>query len=78
MPAIELLRLFFHMAREEARDDTSRPRWLHYSLVACYYILPTLLVVFFFISLKVTAIVAGIFMISMVVGIMAEEDDLGD
>ena len=78
MPAIELLRLFFHIAREETTDDTSRPRWLHWSLVACYYILPTLLVVFFFISLKVTAIVAGIFMISLVVGIMTEKDNLGD
>ena len=66
----------FDIARRATLRDKTRPRWLHYSLVVSYYVLPTLLIASVFISWKLTVIVAGVFIVSLIAGAMTEADDL--
>jgi Ca2+/H+ antiporter len=48
-----------------------------YSLAGCYYVLPVMLIISFFISWKIAVIVAAAFIVSLVVGAVSEADDIG-
>jgi len=67
----------FDLARISTLRDKSRPRWFKYSLVVCYSVLPVMLLVSLFISWKVTIIVAGMFVLSLMAGAITEADDMG-
>ena len=67
----------FHLARVATLRDESRPRWVNYSLAGCYYVLPVMLIISFFISWKIAVIVAAAFIVSLVVGAVSEADDIG-
>jgi len=69
--------VMFDLGRRAALRDRSRPRWFNYSLAASYYLLPALIVVSVFISWKITVIVIGLFLVSLVAGAMTETDDIG-
>jgi cytochrome c oxidase subunit IV len=65
----------FDSAREVTLRDHRRPGWLRGSLVVSYYVLPTVLLVSVFFSWKLAAIVSAVFIASLIVGAMTEEDD---
>ena len=67
----------FHLARLATLRDESGPRWVNYSLAGCYYVLPVMLIISFFISWKIAVIVAAAFTVSLVVGAVSEADDIG-
>ena len=69
--------LTFDLARKATLRDKSRPRWFNYFLVLCYYVLPVTFIVSLFISWKITIIVAGVFIVSLVAGALTEADDIG-
>jgi hypothetical protein len=60
--------LIFDLARRGTLRDKSRPRWFNYSLILCYYVLPVAFIVSVFISWKITIIVVGVFIVSLVAG----------
>jgi hypothetical protein len=68
-------RAVFDSAREATMRDHRRPGWLRGSLVISYYVLPTLFLVSVFFSWKLAVIVSAVFIASLVVGAMTEEDD---
>jgi cytochrome c oxidase subunit IV len=68
-------RVVFDSAREATMRDHRRPGWLRSSLVISYYVLPTLFLVSVFFSWKLAAIVCAVFIASLIVGAMTEEDD---
>jgi len=78
---LEIIKSIFavalHFARVAALRDESRPRWVNYSLAGCYYLLPVMLIISFFISSKIAVIVAAAFIGSFVVGAVSEADDIG-
>ena len=67
----------FHLARVATLRDESRSRWVNYSLAGCYYVLPVMLIISFFVSWKIAIIVAAAFIVSLVVGAVSEADDTG-
>ena len=56
--------------------DTTRPSWLKYGLLLCYCILPLACVISFLVSWKVALVLGGLFLVSLLVGAMTEEDDI--
>ena len=77
---IEIIQAIFSpmldLARKATLRDKSRPRCVDYSLAVCYYVLPVMLIISLFISWKITMIVAGVFVVSMMVGAVTEADDI--
>ena len=69
--------MMFDLARKATIRDKSRPRWFNYSLAICYYVFPLMIVVSVFISWRMTIIVAGVFIGSLIVGAFTEADDVG-
>jgi hypothetical protein len=69
-------RVLFDSAREATLRDHRRPGWLRGSLVVSYYVLPTLFLVSVFFSWKLAVIVSAVFIASLIMGAMTEEDDL--
>jgi hypothetical protein len=65
----------FDSAREATVRDQRRPGWLRGSLVVSHYVLPTLFLVSVFCSWKLAAIVSAVFIASLIVGAITEEDD---
>jgi len=72
-----IFRAIFDLARRATLRDKSRPQWFNYSLAVCYYVLPMMVIVSVFISWKITIIVAGAFIASLVAGALTEADDIG-
>ena len=72
-----IFRVMFDIARKSTLRDKSRPQWFNYCLAACYYVLPLMLIVSPFISWKITMIVAGVFVVSLMAGFITEADDIG-
>ena len=67
----------FHLARVATLRDESRPRWVNYSLAGCYYVLPVMLIISFFIFWQIAVIVLAAFIVSLAVGAVSEADDIG-
>jgi hypothetical protein len=78
---LEILESTFGAVFDSARDATVRDQrragWLRVSLVISYYVLPTLFLASVFFSWKLAVIVAVVFIASLIVGAMTEEDDPG-
>jgi hypothetical protein len=72
-----IFRAIFDLARKATLRDKSRPRWFNYTLAVSYYVLPLMLIVSLFISWKMTIIVAGAFIASLIAGAVTEADDIG-
>jgi hypothetical protein len=70
-----IIRAIFDLARRATLRDKSRPQWFNYSLAVCYYVLPMMVIISFFISWKITIIVSVVFLASLIVGAMTEADD---
>jgi hypothetical protein len=65
----------YDSARKGTWRDASRPWWLRGPLVVSYHVLPTLCLVSVFVSWKLAVIVSAVFIASLIVGAMTEEDD---
>jgi len=65
----------FDLACRAVLRDKTRPRWFNYSLAIGYFVFPTLIMVSVFISWKITMIVTGVFIFSLITGAMSEADD---
>ena len=78
---LEIMKSIFgvtlHFARVATLRDESRPRWVNYSLAGCYYVLPGMLIISFFISWNIAVMVAAAFIVSLVVGAVSEADVIG-
>jgi hypothetical protein len=67
--------VFSERVRHSAYHDERRPDWLRHILAASYYVLPVVALASLFVSWKLTAVSASLFVISLIAWVATEEDD---